>query len=59
MAPAREPETEALTVAERLARAEWELELFERQPPLGARAYLRGRNVRREIIAELRQELEA
>ncbi|MET4144097.1 hypothetical protein [Arthrobacter sp. UYCo732] len=43
--------------AQRLANAERELELFERQPPLGSRAYLRGRNARRQIILELRQEL--
>lgn len=48
-----------LSTAQRLASAERELELFERQPPLGARAYLTGRNARREIIAELRQELDA
>lgn len=59
MAPTQEPATEALTVAERLANAERELELFERQPPLGARAYQRGRNARREIILELQQELDA
>lgn len=48
-------ETQDLTV--RLANAERELEEFERQPPLGARAYLRGRNARREIIAGLQREL--
>jgi hypothetical protein len=48
-----------LSTAQRLANAERELELFERQPPLGARAYLTGRNARREVIAELRQELDA
>lgn len=45
------------TVAERLAKAERELDSFERQPPPGARAYLRGRNCRRAIILELREEL--
>lgn len=59
MAPIEEPATETLTVAERLASAERERELFERQPPLGARAYQRGRNARREIILELQAELEA
>ena len=48
---------EPLTVAARLANAERELDAFERQPPLGARAYLRGRNSRRAIILELREEL--
>ena len=48
-----------LSTAQRLANAERELELFERQPPLGARAYIAGRNSRREIIAELREELDA
>ncbi len=50
---------EPLSTAQRLANAERELELFERQPPLGARAYLRGRNSRREVITELRAELDA
>jgi hypothetical protein len=50
---------EPLSLAERLANAERELDEFERQHPLGARAYLRGRNERRAIIAELRQELGA
>lgn len=54
---ANTPET--LSTAQRLANAERELELFERQPPLGARTYLQGRNAWREIIVELRQELEA
>lgn len=57
MAPTREPATEARTVAERLARAERELEMFERQPPLGARAYQCGRNARRQVILELQAEL--
>lgn len=48
---------EPQTVAERLANAERELDAFERQPPLGARAYLRGGIVRRAIIEKLRQEL--
>ena len=47
-----------VSAAQRLASAEKELELFERQPPLGARAYLRGRNARRGIITELREELD-
>lgn len=46
-----------LSTAQRLANAERELEQFERQPPLGARAYIAGRNARSEIIAELREEL--
>ena len=48
---------EAPSAAQRLAEAERELELYERQPPLGARAYLAGRNARRATIAALREEL--
>jgi hypothetical protein len=57
MAPAKGPELEQHTVAERLANAERELDAFERQPPLGAHAYLHGRNSRRAIILALREEL--
>jgi len=46
---------EPQTVADCLANAERELERFERQPPLGARAYMRGRNARRAIILELKE----
>ncbi len=49
---------ETLDLTERLANAERELEEFERQPPLGARAYIRGRNTRRAIIASLREQLD-
>ena len=53
----KEYEEKVLGADERiLAR---ELELFERQPPLGARAYQRGRNARRQVILELQAELEA
>lgn len=50
------PQPDSLAV--RLANAERELEAYERQPPLGVRAYLRGRNARLAIILELREELD-
>lgn len=50
--------TDIDSVAVLLVRAEQELDAFERQPPLGARAYIRGRNARRTIIVELQEELD-
>ena len=41
-------------LAERLAEAEHEIDIFERQPPLGPTAYLRGRGARRAIVEGLR-----
>lgn len=49
---------EPRTLAERLALAEKELEDFERQPPLGWRAYQRGRNERMSIVLALKEQLE-
>lgn len=48
---------EPFSRGERLAVAELELELFERQPPLGWRAYQRGRNARKVVVVTLRAEL--
>lgn len=45
-------------LTERLEAALLELSDFERQPPLGWRAYLRGRNERMAVIETLRQQLE-
>ena len=41
-------------VSDRLATAERELDEFERQPPLGPRAYLQGRDSRRTVLEGLR-----
>lgn len=46
------------TLEERLEAAEAELADFERQPPLGWRAYQRGRNERMGVIITLKQQLE-
>lgn len=42
------------TVEQRLQAAEQELADFERQPPLGWRAYRRGRNERMGVIEALK-----
>lgn len=49
---------EERTLIERLAAAERELLDFERQPPLGWRAYLRGRNERMGVIDSLKGQLQ-
>lgn len=46
------------TLEERLEAAERELTDFEHQPPLGWRAYQRGRNERMGIILSLKRQLE-
>lgn len=46
------------TLEQRLEAAELELADFEHQPPLGWRAYQRGRNERMGIIIALKQHLE-
>ena len=46
------------TLEERLEAAERELADFEHQPPLGWRAYQRGRNERMGIILSLKRQLE-
>lgn len=48
---------EERTLEERLAAAERELLDFECQPPLGWRAYLRGRNERMGVIQTLKGQL--
>jgi hypothetical protein len=46
-----------MDLQERLATAEEELLAFERQPPLGWRAYQRGRNSRMAVVADLKGQL--
>lgn len=48
-----------MTLLDRLATAEEELLAFERQPPLGWRAYQSGRNSRMAVIANLKEQLVA